>query len=182
MKLLEFTDVAALLALCGIYRQCLYGLSCIEVQKLAYFLQEAGEDMKLTFVQHKFGPYADSLRHALDRMDGHYIEGVGDGVVESEIKPKKEALDQAKIFLSESNADINKRIERVAELIDGFQSPYGMELRGSVHWVAKNDGAKTKEQALERIQAWNERKKSIMKQYHVFSAWNKLDQEGWLKH
>ena len=38
-------------------------------------------------VKHNYGTYADALRHALDKMDGHFIRGVGDGVVESEIAP-----------------------------------------------------------------------------------------------
>jgi uncharacterized protein YwgA len=62
---------AALLCLMAAYRQLNYDLSKIEVQKLAYFLQEAGEDLRLQFVKHHYGPYADALRHALDKMDDH---------------------------------------------------------------------------------------------------------------
>lgn len=78
---------AAILKVLDTYRSLNYGLSKIEVQKLAYFLQEAGENLKLTFVKHRYGPYADALRHALDRMDGHFIHGLRDGVVESEVEP-----------------------------------------------------------------------------------------------
>lgn len=62
------------------YRELNYGLSKIEVQKLAYFLQEAGEPLKLPFVKHHYGPYSDTLRHALNTMEGHFIRGLGDGV------------------------------------------------------------------------------------------------------
>ena len=68
---------AAVLKLLDTYRHLNYGLSKIEVQKLAYFLQEAGEDLKLRFVKHQYGPYSDGLRHALNRMEGHFIHGVG---------------------------------------------------------------------------------------------------------
>jgi uncharacterized protein YwgA len=155
-------------------------LSKIEVQKLAYFLQEAGEDLKLNFVKHRFGPYADPLRHALERMDGHYIHGVGDGVVDSEITPNEAALTEAKRFLSSTDSSTQSRIARVAELIEGFQSPYGMELLASVHWVAKQEGATNEEQALEKIQGWNERKKQIMPASHITSALNQLVGAGWI--
>jgi O-acetyl-ADP-ribose deacetylase (regulator of RNase III)/uncharacterized protein YwgA len=171
---------AAILALLEAYESVSYGLSKIEVQKLAYFLQEAGENLKLTYVKHQYGPYADQLRHALNRMDGHYLHGVGDGVVESAITPDKSALAQAKQFIAAANNNLNARVNRVANLIEGFQSPFGMELLASVHWVGKHEGATTSEQALEKIQNWNPRKKQLMKAHQVKSAWDQLKKNNWL--
>jgi O-acetyl-ADP-ribose deacetylase (regulator of RNase III) len=171
---------AAILALLETYKSVNYGLSKIEVQKLAYFLQVAGQDLKLKFVKHHYGPYADALRHALERMDGHFIQGVGDGVVEAEIKPDDEALQQAKQFLQHADSAINSHIQRVANLIDGYQSPYGVELLSTVHWVIKNEGAQTPEQAFYLIQQWNERKKQLMTQQHVNAAWDQLAQQDWI--
>lgn len=171
---------AAILVLLECYESVNYGLSKVEVQKLAYFLQAAGEDLKLTYQKHQFGPYASQLRHALDRMDGHFIHGVGDGVVESAITPDKQALAEAKQFITNSDSQLSERVERVANLIAGFQSPFGMELLASVHWVAKHEGAATAEQALEKIQRWNPRKKHLMKAHHVQSAWNQLQQLHWI--
>lgn len=171
---------AAILALLETYQSVNYGLSKIEVQKLAYFLQEAGENLKLNFVKHNFGPYADALRHALNTMDGHYIKGVGDGVVESEITPINSALEDAKQFLSESNSGINSKIQRVSELIEGYQSPYGVELLSTVHWVAKNEGCANAVEAYQAIQKWNNRKQQLMTQQHVQTAWEQLSKNGWL--
>lgn len=171
---------AAILALLECYESLNYGLSKIEVQKLAYFLQEAGEDLKLDFRKMQFGPYADQLRHALDRMDGHYIHGLGDGVVESAISPDSEALDMAKHFLVNAGDELQDRVGRVARLIEGFQSPFGMELLASVHWVAKQEGAINAETALEKVQQWNPRKRQLMKPNHVTSAWQHLRDEQWI--
>lgn len=44
-----------------------YDLSLLEIQKLAYFLQSAGEPLKLNFVKGKYGPYAENLNHVLQR-------------------------------------------------------------------------------------------------------------------
>lgn len=172
--------LSAILVLLERYEAMHYGLSKIEVQKLAYFLQAAGEDLKLTYIKHQFGPYASQLRHALDRMDGHYIHGVGDGVVESAITPDKQALAEAKQFIASSDSQLNERVERVADLIAGYQSPFGMELLASVHWVAKQEGAISTEQALEKIQQWNPRKKQLMKAHHVESAWHQLQRLHWI--
>jgi hypothetical protein len=59
---------AAILKVLDTYRALGYGLSKIEVQKLAYFLQEAGQGLKLTFVPHEYGPYSDQLRHVLNKI------------------------------------------------------------------------------------------------------------------
>ncbi len=173
---------AAILKVIETYRSLNYGLSKIEVQKLAYFLQLAGQNLKLQFEKNKYGPYADGLRHALDRMDGHFVRGVGDGVVESEIEPMQGALDEADQYISSNDShELLKHIARVEELIQGFQSSYGMELLSTVHWVFKEENAKTPEEATEYILTWNSRKRDLMKPAHIKVAWEQLNQHGWLQ-
>jgi len=172
---------AAILKVLDTYRVLNYGLSKIEVQKLAYFLQEAGENLRLNFVKHHYGPYADQLRHALDRMDGHFVCGVGDGVVESEIEPQQDALNEADEFIKrEGNQKVLEHIARVENLIDGFQSSYGMELLATVHWVATHDNAKTAKEAMQIISNWNKRKRDLIKPEHVKVAWDRLANQGWI--
>ena len=74
---------AAILKAIDTYRDLNYGLSKIEVQKLGYFLQVAGQDLKLHFEKHTYGPYSEELRHALNRMEGHFIVGLGDRLAQS---------------------------------------------------------------------------------------------------
>jgi O-acetyl-ADP-ribose deacetylase (regulator of RNase III) len=173
---------AAILRVLDTYRALEYGLSRIEVQKLAYFLQEAGEDLNLSFVKHEYGPYSEKLRHALNRMEGHFIRGLGDSVVEAEIEPVEEALREADEFITANgHAALAGHVQRVSSLIDGFQSPYGMELLASVHWVATREpGVRTLEQAVAAVHAWNERKANIMQPAHVCAAWDRLAAQHWL--
>jgi O-acetyl-ADP-ribose deacetylase (regulator of RNase III) len=173
---------AAILKIIEIYREMEYGLSKIEVQKLAYFLQNAGEELRLTFSKQQYGPYSEELKHALNRMDGHFIRGVGDGVMAAEIEPDEAALSEAEQFVSRiGNVALRSRVERVARLIDGFQTPYGMELLATVHWVASaDDSVRDAETALRAVQDWNERKRSLMSPAHVQTAWNRLESQGWL--
>ena len=37
----------------------------------------------------------------------------------------------------------------VADLIAGFETPYGMELLATVHWIADHEGAKDAAEAVE---------------------------------
>ncbi|QEL57333.1 type II toxin-antitoxin system antitoxin DNA ADP-ribosyl glycohydrolase DarG [Chromobacterium paludis] len=172
---------AAILKVLDTYRELNYGLTKVEVQKLAYFLQAAGQDLRLTFVKHQFGPYSDQLRHALTRMEGHFIRGLGDGVSSSEIEPIPEALAEADAFITESQAELGARVERVSQLIEGFQSPYGMELLATVHWVATHEpSVHSTDEAFHAIQAWNDRKKKLMRPEQVAAAWQQLQDLGWL--
>ncbi len=69
---------AALLGLLERYAMPGYRLTLLEIQKLAYFLQAAGEPLRLNFVRGKYGPYAEPLHHVLQRLEGHFIRGYGD--------------------------------------------------------------------------------------------------------
>ena len=173
---------AAVLKVLDTYRSLNYGLSKIEVQKLAYFLQFAGETLKLNFEPNRYGPYSAELRHVLNNMEGHYIRGVGDGVVDAEIEPMPEALEEAEKFLaSDIGNELQARVDRVAALIEGFQSPYGMELLATVHWVATHAPyPRESDEAIRLVHAWHARKKFLMLPSHVTSAWQRLVSEKWI--
>jgi O-acetyl-ADP-ribose deacetylase (regulator of RNase III) len=172
---------AAMLKVMEIYRRFEFGLSKIEVQKLAYFLQLAGENMKLNFSKHSFGPYSEELKHALNRMEGHFIRGLGDGVVHAEIEPVEQALAEADEYIDTlGDPALRDRVSKVADLIDGFESPYGMELLASVHWVATHDpNVSNPQSALLAIGAWSDRKKSLMTSAQVEMAWARLNDLHW---
>lgn len=173
---------AAIVKVLDTYRELNYGLSKIEVQKLAYFLQEAGGPLNLPFVKHHYGPYSDTLRHALNTMEGHFIRGLGDGVVEAEIEPTEDALAEAEAFIAEKqHSELAGQVDRVGRLIDGYQSSYGMELLASVHWVATHEAdVRSLGDAVAAVHAWNDRKRHLMKPEHIASAWKRLGDEGWL--
>lgn len=173
---------AAIVKVLDTYRELNYGLSKIEVQKLAYFLQEAGGPLDLPFVKHHYGPYSDTLRHALNTMEGHFIRGLGDGVVEAEIEPTEDALAEAEAFIAEKqHSELAGQVDRVGRLIDGYQSSYGMELLASVHWVATHEAdVRSLGDAVAAVHAWNDRKRHLMKPEHIASAWKRLGDEGWL--
>lgn len=176
---------AAVLALMGRYVETDYDyrLSLVEVQKLAYFLQLAGENLRLEYRAHHYGPYADNLRKALRNIEGHYTRGVGDGKnsPETPLELLPGAVDEARAYL-EQRPETLARLDRVAALIEGFETPFGMELLGTVHWVMQH-GANPDDvdDVLGKVQAWSERKRSQMKDGHVRAAWSRLHEQGWAR-
>lgn len=175
---------AAVLSLMGRYAETEYGyrLSLVEVQKLAYFLQLAGENLRLEFRPHHYGPYADNLRKALRNIEGHYTRGFGDGKnsPETELELLPGALNEARAYLMTAPSTL-ARLDRVSALIEGFETPFGMELLGTVHWVMQHDAnPEDIDDVVARVQAWSERKRSQMKDGHVRAAWTRLREQGWV--
>lgn len=158
-----------------------YELTKVEIQKLAYFLQEAGEPLRLPYVKHQYGPYADNLNHVLKHIEGHYIRGYGDGTSRAEIYVLPEGREAAQTFL-EKEPEAQERLERVSSLITGFETPYGLELLATVHWVAKENpkAAKDSEQAIALVHGWSERKRKLFKPEHIRKAWQRLHEQNWL--
>lgn len=159
------------------YRQTL-----LEIQKLAYFLQESGEPLRLRYEKGLYGPYAHNLNKVLERLEGHYIRGLGDSQKpDAEIELMPHAVEEAAAFL-EQHHESQERLDRVSDLIAGFETPYGMELLSSVHWVAVHDEPAAPDEgiAAKAVQNWNERKRSMFQPHHVHVAWERLKQQHWL--
>lgn len=158
-----------------------YRLSLLEIQKLAYFLQVAGEPLRLNYVKHKYGPYAENLNFVLQHIEGHFIRGYGDRSRKASIRLLPGAVEKAESFLK-NTPDAHSRLERVEKLIEGFETPYGMELLSSVLWVCLSDEnpAQNTDEATEKIFNWNAHKRKTFKRSHIVKAWNRLDEQNWL--
>ena len=175
---------ATLLALVNRYQKALLDpqIRLLEVHKLMYFLQEAGEPLRLNYTADSYGPYASNLRHVLSRAEGHWISGFGDG----EDNPRKQlelindAASEATTFL-QGQQSTEERMERVSQLIDGFEDPYGLELLGSVHWVMTHvrAAADSSEVTVKHVHEWNARKASTIKPDHIEKAWRRLKDYKW---
>jgi O-acetyl-ADP-ribose deacetylase (regulator of RNase III) len=177
---------ALFIKLMDAYAALEYSRTLLEVQKLAYFLQEAGEPLRLNYEAGHYGPYAANLNKVLELMEGHFIRGYGDSQKpQAEIELLPGAVEDATEFLADKSESL-ARLERVAELIEGFETPYGMELLATVHWVAHRGGPKSDTKAadvaaaIEQVHAWNPRKQQVFKPDHIRTAWDQLTQQGWM--
>lgn len=173
---------ALFLELMATYRELDYRLTLLEIQKLAYFLQESGERLRLNYVKHLYGPYAHNLNKVIERLDGHFIRGYGDSQApDVEIEPLPGAATAAHTIVAE-HKDSLARLERVASVIDGFETPYGMELLASVHWVVTHDtpAPKDEREVVDAVLGWNDRKRKIFQPAHIRVAWRHLRDRNWL--
>jgi O-acetyl-ADP-ribose deacetylase (regulator of RNase III) len=154
-------------------------VSLLEVHKLMYFAQEAGEPLRLKYVKAAYGPYAENLRHVLAMIEGYMISGYGDGgdAPEKPLELVPGATDEAREFLKD-HPETSERFERVAKLVEGFETAFGMELLATVHWVMAHEGARG-QAVVDAIHAWNSRKQ-MFTDHQILLAANRLAEEGWL--
>lgn len=156
------------------------GVSLLEVQKIMYFLQVMGEPMRLAYAKGRYGPYAENLNHQLQRMEGHYVRGYGDrSQLVLDLYPMKlmpGAVETSTKWIHENSTDLDDSINRVMSLVDGFASPYGLELLGTVHWVARKEISSPgqMDDLISRVQKWSRRKADLFTKGHIKAAYRQL--------
>lgn len=172
---------AVLIELMDRYAILGYSRTLLEVQKLAYFLQVAGQALRLRYERGHYGPFAHNLNKTLQRLEGHLIVGLGDGArPQAQIDLLPGAVKEARKELS-AQPEAGERLDRVTRLIEGFETPYSLELLASVHWLAVEErSARTPEEALAHLRAWTRRKAELFSAHHVRTAWDRLEEQGWL--
>jgi O-acetyl-ADP-ribose deacetylase (regulator of RNase III) len=160
-----------------------YRLTLLEINKLMYFLQQSGENLGLKFAKDKYGPYAENLNHVLQRVEGHYVRGYGDRTNRgTQIGLYEDAVSEAVKFLK-GKPETRERLARVSDLIEGFETPYGLELLATVHWVAAFEDMLARsdsEHAIRGVQAWSKRKREQFEPRHIRKAWDRLRDQDWI--
>lgn len=122
------------------------GMECslLEIQKLAWFLERSIEadglenPLKLRFEAGRYGPYADSLRHLLNALDGSYLQcdkRISDSSPLDTIWFNDRQRDKLALYLKTEVSPYLPALKRTTRLIDGFESPFGMELLSTVDWL-----------------------------------------------
>lgn len=155
-------------------------VSLLEVHKLMYFMQEAGQPLRLNYQKAIYGPYAVNLRHVLRAVEGHFVSGYADGgdAPDKPLELLPGAMEAAAPLLSKDTATC-KRFDRVADLVEGFETPFGLELLSTVHWVITKEGARDAAETVAATHSWNERKRRFSTD-QIALARDVLARRGWL--
>lgn len=161
-------------------RYWVLGMECslLEIQKLAWFLERAIEaegldnPLDLRFEAKNYGPYADRLRHLLNGLDGSYLKsekrindcGPLDTIWFNDAKREKVAL-----YLKTEAKNYLPALEKTAALIDGFESPYGLELLASVDWLLSESQVNPDPESLmEGVRQWPGGARSAQRKLKLF--------------
>ncbi|WP_029921045.1 type II toxin-antitoxin system antitoxin DNA ADP-ribosyl glycohydrolase DarG [Nevskia soli] len=143
-----------------IRRYWVLGIECtlLEIQKLAWFLERnieklgLADPLDLRFEANKYGPYAHRLQHLLNAMDGSHLhceKRLADAGPLDIIWFDDSSTDFVAAYLSSSDAKVYRdALEVTAKLIDGFESPLGLELLATVDWLVYKEHCEPTRDAL----------------------------------
>ena len=151
-----------------------YSINLLVTQKLAYFLQRFGEPLNLQYEKGHYGPYSHRLQHLVKYLNGYYLN-----FKHEETKPSTlvylNNLNKVELYNQENlTSEQNKRLQDVQNLIEGFESPYGLELLATVDFIYKQKNIEHTEDIISQIGDWTKRKKKIMKPFHIKVAHQRL--------
>lgn len=150
-------------------------LTLLAAQKIAYFFQRLKQPLRLKYEKGWYGPYAHNLHKVLEVLNGKYIsfrtENVKpNNVVHLNYERKEEVIN----YIDNLEEDQKIAYYKLLAFIKGFETPFSLELLGSVDWVLTEDASLTSAEVLEDIQQWTKRKKKLMKQNHIEVAYQHL--------
>jgi hypothetical protein len=127
------------------------GIECtmLEIQKLAWFIERVTEHqgldnpLDLQYQADRYGPYSNRLNHLLNALDGSYLRSpkrIADCGPTDTIAFADQKTDKVAAYLGSGEARPYQPVmEKVDSLIDGFQSPFGLELLATVDWLLQRE-------------------------------------------
>ncbi len=156
-------------------------ITLLEVHKLMYFAQEAGEQLRLTYLKETYGPYAENLRHVLSKIEGHFVSGYADGgdAPDKQLSLVPGAIEDAQACLAK-NSETLQRFERVDSLLEGFETPFGMELLATVHWVLARENVTSENDLEKAVYSWSMHKQRFTPRQIQLAA-QRLKDQGWIQ-
>ncbi len=175
-------------ALVGLMNRYLGGLldpfvTLLEVHKLMYFMKISGEGSldRLRVVKGPYGPYAENLSHVLREIEGYFVFGYLDGgdAPDKQLELVPGAIQDADKFLS-ANPDTQSRFNKVSKLVAGFETPFGLELLSTVHWIIATESPSDLSELAQKVYSWNNRKRQFSER-QIELAYKRLLQERWVK-
>jgi O-acetyl-ADP-ribose deacetylase (regulator of RNase III) len=162
----KLTPARALIAE-AVRRYWVLGIECtlVETQKLAWFLERFIERMdlenplNLRFEANRYGPYAHRLTKMLEGLDGSYLhcdKRLTDADPMDTVWFEESKRERLELYLKSDEARAWLPVlDATDALIDGFQSPLGMEVLPTLDWLhARQDVPLTLEDMRNGMSQW----------------------------
>jgi O-acetyl-ADP-ribose deacetylase (regulator of RNase III) len=160
-------------------RYAVLGFECtlLEIQKLAYFAERSivrckiENPLDLRFEANRFGPYAGRLSHLLNALDGSYLHSdkrIADAGPLDVIWFDDAKKERVTAYLGSEAKAYLPALEATSDLIDGFETPLGMELLATVDWIVVHGGEPTVDGVKAGLCDWKGGAEAARRKLHLF--------------
>ena len=165
-------------------RYWVMGMECsfLEIQKLSWFLERAikkftphANPLDLHFQPNIYGPYADRLRHLLDGLDGSYLhcdKRINDASPLDVIWFDDSRNRGLQIYLkSDAVKPYLPALEYTSKVIDGFESPFGLELLATIDWLITHEKIAANTTSIQQgLRHWPAGRSSAERKVRIFDT------------
>jgi len=148
--------------------------SLFAANKLAYFLQRMGQNMKLDFKPHLYGPYAIGVQKVLYHLNGTYLKGLEQGQAKpfEPLKLNYEKWDEVLAYVQEMDAQDRNRVQQLLVFLRNFTSELSLEILASVDFILAKHPEYTVEQVADSL--WTQRKKELFRIESIKKSYDHL--------
>lgn len=148
--------------------------SLFAANKLAYFLQRTGQNLRLEFKPHYYGPFAIGVQKVLYTLNGTYLKGLEQGEA-SPFEPLKlnyEAWDEVNKYVQDMGEVDRNRLHQLLFFLKNFTSELSLEIIASVDFILAEHPTYSVEEVTGAL--WTARKKKLFKEESIARAYKHL--------
>lgn len=149
--------------------------------KLAYFLQKSGENLKLQFVPFTYGPYAQAVDKVLYSLNGKYLKGMEQMKAKAfePLELNYDRYEEVQDYIKKNlTPEQHIRLKNLFEFLYGFESALSLEILSSIHYLLMENSRLGPDDLLVQIHAWNHRKKQLIDKEQIEIALNHIREYG----
>jgi O-acetyl-ADP-ribose deacetylase (regulator of RNase III) len=145
--------------------------------KIAYFLQRHGQNLRLEFTQNFYGPYSPNVQKVLYALNGVYLKGIEQGTA----KPFEPLiLDYSKFsevnqyIETQLSATEKHRLQKLLTFLSSYTSELPLEVLSTVDFILLQQPDLSLDALRPEIRKWSKRKAEIFQWEHVAQAYEHL--------
>ena len=143
-----------------------------------YFLERLGEPLRLRYERGHYGPYSHPLVKVLQYLNGTYLRFDGASVKpDTHIELVPVTFAEVDTYRkAQLNAAQQLCLKRLQALMEGFETPFSMELLATVDFVQQAKHEASLEEIRTVITDWTQRKAQLMQPQYIELAYHHLAQ------
>lgn len=150
--------------------------SLFSANKLAYFLQRMGQNLKLDFKPHHYGPYALGVEKVLYYLNGTYLKGLEQGQAKpfEPLKLNYEKWDEVNEYVQAMPFPDKDRLHQMLVFLKNFTSELSLEILATVDVILAENPNYHLDEVVKAINGWSIRKKELFRVESIERAYNHL--------
>lgn len=163
------------------YEQFGESASVFAANKIAYLLQQNGEELRLKFVPYYYGPYAQAVEKVLYALNGTYITGLEQMTADpfETLSLNYDRYQEVNEFVDNNLTQAQKnRLKTVLNFISGFESAFSLEILTSVFYLIKKHKTNNPVKLKEAMYDWNEKKSNKITDEYIQIACNHIQKHN----